>query len=87
MIYENYDGIEYELAATRLDLRFVPDETEFEDEPKQVATELPMLGNYQPTVYAILHFVYRSTRFILNLENLENLGSRPFLQKVRENLE
>ena len=25
--------------------------------------------------------------FILNLENLENLGSRLFLQKVRENLE
>jgi len=50
MIYENYDGIEYELAATRLDLRFVPDETEFEDEPKQIATEVPMLGNYQPTL-------------------------------------
>ena len=25
--------------------------------------------------------------FILNLENLENLENRPFLQKVRENLE
>ena len=27
------------------------------------------------------------TGFILNLENLENLENRPFLQKVRENLE
>ena len=27
------------------------------------------------------------TGFILNLENLESLENRPFLQKVRENLE
>ena len=60
-IYENCDGIEYELASTRLDLRFVPDETEFDDEPKQVATEFPMLSNYQPTVYVFLPLVIYSS--------------------------
>ena len=65
MIYENCDGIEYELAATRLDLRFVPDETEFDDEPTQVSTEAPMLSNYQPTVYVIFLFL---CKYVLNLD-------------------
>ena len=43
--------MEYELSATRLDLRFIPDETEFEDEPKDVATETPLLEKYQPTMW------------------------------------
>lgn len=41
--------MEYELSATRLDLRFIPDDMKFDGEPKQIATELPLLSNYQPT--------------------------------------
>ncbi|XP_065052501.1 ESF1 homolog [Rhopilema esculentum] len=51
-IYDECDGMEYELSATRLDLRFVPDEMTFEDNPTQIATEMPMLSNYQPTNFS-----------------------------------
>ena len=48
-IYDECDGMEYELSATRLDLRFIPEDMEFDGEPRQIATELPLLTNYQPT--------------------------------------
>ena len=38
-------------------------------------------------VYSCLALRIQYTGFILNRENLENLENRPFLQKVRENLE
>lgn len=63
-IYDECDGMEYELSATRLDLRFIPDDMKFDGEPKQIATELPLLSNYQPTRWALTISVLGFSSFI-----------------------
>jgi hypothetical protein len=40
-IYEMCDGIELELSASKMDLRFVPDEMEFDRKPVSEATDVP----------------------------------------------
>ncbi|KAF8476180.1 hypothetical protein BDZ91DRAFT_711124 [Kalaharituber pfeilii] len=48
-IYDECDGAEYEASANFFDLRFVPDETEFDDAPKDECLQLP--ANYKPNEF------------------------------------
>ncbi|XP_055545339.1 ESF1 homolog [Wyeomyia smithii] len=50
-LYKECDGVEYESTANKIDLRFIPDEMEFEDEPKERCTELPEVGKYEPRIF------------------------------------
>ncbi|XP_070171062.1 ESF1 homolog [Polyergus mexicanus] len=47
-VYIECDGIEYESTATRVDLRFVPNDMTFDQEPKEICTKIPELAKYEP---------------------------------------
>ncbi|KAB5523647.1 hypothetical protein PHYPO_G00154970 [Pangasianodon hypophthalmus] len=49
-IYEECDGFEYESSCSTLDLRFIPDDMMFEDEPKDTATDVD-LSTYKPKLF------------------------------------
>ncbi|XP_044045322.1 ESF1 homolog isoform X2 [Siniperca chuatsi] len=49
-IYEECDGYEYESSCSVLDLRFIPDDVKFDEEPKDVATDVN-LSAYTPKLF------------------------------------
>ncbi|XP_063333155.1 ESF1 homolog [Pelmatolapia mariae] len=49
-IYEECDGYEYESSCSVLDLRFVPDDVKFDEEPKDAATDVN-LSAYTPKLF------------------------------------
>ncbi|XP_029900263.1 ESF1 homolog [Myripristis murdjan] len=49
-IYEECDGFEYESSCSVLDLRFIPDDVAFEDEPRDVASDVD-LSAYTPKLF------------------------------------
>lgn len=51
-LYKECDGVEYESTANKIDLRFIPDEMEFDEgEVKERCTELPEIGKYEPRIF------------------------------------
>ncbi|CAL8091815.1 unnamed protein product [Orchesella dallaii] len=51
-VYAECDGMEYESSAAKVDLRFIPDEMNFdEDQPKDSCTEMPDSSKYRPRFF------------------------------------
>ncbi|XP_036413528.1 ESF1 homolog [Colossoma macropomum] len=49
-LYEECDGFEYESSCSMMDLRFIPDDVTFDEEPKDRATDVD-LSTYQPKLF------------------------------------
>ncbi|XP_065201552.1 ESF1 homolog [Planococcus citri] len=50
-VYTNCNGVEYESSGVRLDLRFVDDDTTFDQEPKDICKSTDNYENYQPRFF------------------------------------
>lgn len=50
VIYSKVDGTEYESTANYFDLRFIPDDVEFNDTPRDECSHVP--GNYTPQEFS-----------------------------------
>lgn len=49
-IFDNCDQLEYETSSNLLDLRYVPDDVNFTNKPKDVCTSVP--DTYKPAIFA-----------------------------------
>jgi len=54
-LYENCDGLEMELTSIKIDLRYIPNDTKFEREPKEVCTEVPATASVKCFLNRAVH--------------------------------
>ncbi|KAI6247558.1 Pre-rRNA-processing protein esf1 [Erysiphe necator] len=68
-IYEATDGREYLSSANFLDLRFIPDEVEFEEKPRDECTDLP--AGYRPTEFTTTALQHSKVKLTWDMEPSE----------------
>lgn len=87
-IYTNVDGTEYELTANMFDLRYVPDDMEFDDKPSDFCDHIP--STYKPHLEfvtdALQHSKVKLTWDETPRERLA-LAGRAFNQKEIEDMD
>lgn len=86
-IYQNCDGTEYESTANMFDLRYVPDEMNFEDKPKDECSQVPK--NYKPLQFstdALQHSNVKLTWDETPADRVE-ISKRAFSQKEIEDMD
>lgn len=62
-IYEECEGLEFESSASRVDLRFIPDDMTFEETPREQCTAMPEAGRYRPSQFVTTALQQRLVRF------------------------
>lgn len=86
-IYQNCDGTEYESTANMFDLRYVPDEMEFDDAARDECTSIPK--NYKPSQFstdALQHSKVKLTWDETPADRVE-ISKRAFTQKEIEDMD
>ncbi|RDD39928.1 ESF1-like protein, partial [Trichoplax sp. H2] len=81
-IYEECDGFEYELGASRIDLRFIPDDMKFDLEPHSVALELPTISDSKSQTYRVN--ALQSTNIQLTWDGVDKQRSNLMKKKFTE---
>ncbi|CAH1262673.1 ESF1 [Branchiostoma lanceolatum] len=80
-IYKQCDGLEFELSAARMDLRFIPDDMTFDDQqPTQEAGDVP--PTYKPSVFFNTALQQTSVELTWDETNKERLNVT--MKKFRE---
>jgi hypothetical protein len=70
-IFKSCDGAEFESSANFLDLRYIPDEMEFDDVPKDIASEAPAV--YQPAEFTTTALQHSNVKLTWDAEDPERI--------------
>uniref|UniRef100_A0A1B6L0H5 Uncharacterized protein n=2 Tax=Graphocephala atropunctata TaxID=36148 RepID=A0A1B6L0H5_9HEMI len=83
-VYTECDGLEYESSATKLDLRFVPEEETFDQEPHDVCTAMPDSAKYEPRIF--INTALQQGKVQLTWDEMDP-GRQEFTKKIQRNAE